>query len=62
MGGGSFAQDLVAAHMWMSLAADQGLAAAKSNRDTVAKEMTPEQIAEAQNRKPDQEMQRPHLL
>ena len=41
-------QDYVAAHMWLNLAAAQGWAAAKKDRDIVAKRMTREQIAEAQ--------------
>jgi NAD(P)-dependent dehydrogenase (short-subunit alcohol dehydrogenase family) len=40
-------QDYVLAHMWFNLAAAQGYDLAMSNRDTVAKLMTPDQIAEA---------------
>jgi hypothetical protein len=40
-------QDLVRAHMWFSLAAAQGDKSA-INQDTVARRMTPAQIAEAQ--------------
>jgi TonB family protein len=41
-------QDAVQAHLWFSLAAAQGFAAAAKARDTVARTMTPEQIAKAQ--------------
>jgi TPR repeat protein len=41
-------QDYVQAHMWFNLAAAQGDADAAKNRDIVAKNMTPDQIAEAQ--------------
>ncbi|MFH1029213.1 MAG: trypsin-like peptidase domain-containing protein [Pseudomonadota bacterium] len=43
-------QDYVEAHMWWNLAASQGQENARSNRDLVAKEMTPAQLAEAQKR------------
>jgi TPR repeat protein len=41
-------QDYVLAHMWYNLAASQGADVAAKNRDRVAAEMSPEQIAEAQ--------------
>jgi TPR repeat protein len=41
-------QDLVRAHMWLSLAAAQGYTDAVSYRDRVAAGMTAEQIAEAE--------------
>jgi TPR repeat protein len=41
-------QDLVRAHMWFNLALSRGLKGAEKNRDKVAKDMTPPQIAEAQ--------------
>jgi hypothetical protein len=41
-------QDYVQAHMWFSLAASKGLQIAASNRDRVAKMMTPDQLAQAQ--------------
>ncbi len=43
-------QDSVQAHLWFNLAAAQaqGNYAARENRELVAKEMTPAQIAEAQ--------------
>ena len=41
-------QDYVQAHLWFSLAAAQGDQGAAEARDTVARRMTPEQIAEAQ--------------
>jgi len=41
-------QDYVQAHMWASLAAAQNEKNATKFRDTLAKQMTPEQIAEAQ--------------
>jgi len=40
--------DAIQAHMWWSLAAEQGFENAIRNRDTVAGNMTPAQIAEAQ--------------
>ena len=41
-------QDDVQAHMWLNLAAAQGHANGAKNRDLVAKRMTPQQIAQAQ--------------
>jgi hypothetical protein len=41
-------QDYIQAHMWWSLAAAEGDEDAVTNRDTVAAQMTPAQIAEAQ--------------
>ncbi len=41
-------QDYVLAHMWTNLAAAQGNADTAENRDTAAKRMTPDQLAEAQ--------------
>lgn len=41
-------QDYVLAHMWLNLAAAKGQERALEYRDQVIKEMTPEQIAEAQ--------------
>ena len=41
-------QDYVRAHMWANLAAAQGVTDASKNRDAVAAQMTPAQIAEAQ--------------
>jgi TPR repeat protein len=41
-------QDYVLAHMWFNLAAAQGNEDARQNRDSVAKLMTPDQVAEAQ--------------
>jgi TPR repeat protein len=46
--GEGVAQDYVEAHKWYNLAAAQGEKIASNNRDSIAKEMTPEQIAEAQ--------------
>ncbi len=40
--------DYVQAHMWYNLAAARGLKLGRKNRDLLAKQMTPEQIAEAQ--------------
>jgi TPR repeat protein len=45
--GQGVAKDLVRAHMWLSLGAVSGDADAKK-RDILAKQMTPQQIAEAQ--------------
>ena len=42
--------DLVQAHMWYSLAAENGNAHAPGYRDDLARQMTPAQIAEAQQR------------
>jgi hypothetical protein len=42
--------DYVAAHMWFSLAAAEGLTQTLTSRDEVAAKMTPEQIAEAEKR------------
>ena len=41
-------QDYVQAHKWYNLAAAQGHAYGAKNRDLVAKQMTPQQIAQAQ--------------
>ncbi len=41
-------RDYVKAHMWWNLAAAQGVEGAARNREIVAQQMTPEQIAEAQ--------------
>ncbi len=41
-------QDYVQAHMWYNLAAERGLKLGREYRDSLAKQMTPEQIAEAQ--------------
>jgi clan AA aspartic protease (TIGR02281 family) len=41
-------QDYVAAHMWFNLAAARGYKDAAQNRDQIAAQMTPAQIAEAQ--------------
>ncbi len=41
-------QDYVRAHMWLNLSAASGYSRAVESRDTVAKLMTPQQIAEAQ--------------
>ena len=41
-------QDYVRAHMWINLSASAGDEDAIKNRDTVAKQMTPSQIEEAQ--------------
>ncbi len=46
--GESIRQDYVLAHMWMNLAAAQGHPAAVSDRNALARNMTPAQIAEAQ--------------
>ena len=43
-----FSGDYVRAHMWLNLSAAQGLQQAATERDDVAKLMTPAQIAEAQ--------------
>ncbi|MGO9017810.1 MAG: hypothetical protein ACLQVJ_05585 [Syntrophobacteraceae bacterium] len=46
--GKDFPKNLVNAHMWLNLAAAQGNLTAQDNRDIIAEEMTPAQIAEAQ--------------
>ncbi len=45
--GRSVTQDYVQAHMWYNLAAARGLNIGRKNRNLLAKQMTPEQIAEA---------------
>jgi uncharacterized protein len=42
-------QDYVMAHMYLSIAADSGHKNAKEDRDSIAKKMTPSQLAEAQD-------------
>ena len=46
-------RDYVAAYMWFTLAAERGNNNASHNRDRVAQQMTPGQIAEAQHRARD---------
>ena len=41
-------QDYALAHMWFNLAASRGEPGASEARDTLAKHMTPDQVAEAQ--------------
>jgi TPR repeat protein len=41
-------QDYIVAHMWWNLSATKGNELARQNRDVVARDMTPDQIAEAQ--------------
>ncbi len=41
-------QDFVRAHMWYNLGGSNGNKTGSKNRDLIAKEMTPAQIAEAQ--------------
>lgn len=41
-------QDYVAAHMWYNLAASQGVARAAEARDALSRDMSPEQLAQAQ--------------
>ncbi|MEC4687440.1 MAG: SEL1-like repeat protein, partial [Nitrospirota bacterium] len=48
LGGRGVPQDYVQAHMWVNLAAAQGLEAARNNRDRASKQMPPAQLAEAQ--------------
>ncbi len=43
-------QDIVEAHKWLSLVATQGHEKASEGRDKLAREMTPDQIAEAEQR------------
>ena len=47
-GGRGVPQDYVSAHMWFYLAAAQGDEKAKQGQDRTARQMTPDQIAEAQ--------------
>ena len=47
-GGDDAAFDLVTAHMWFNLAAMQGNIEAREYRAELSKEMSPEEIAEAQ--------------
>jgi hypothetical protein len=46
-------RDYVRAHMWLSLAVAHGYAAAAEARDRIARLMTPEQVAEAEQRASD---------
>ncbi len=46
--GRGVAQDYVQAHMWVNLAAAQGIEDARDARDILVEQMTPAQIAEAQ--------------
>jgi len=46
--GQGVSQDYIQAHMWVNLASAQGHVVAPKARDSIAKKMTPEQIAEAQ--------------
>lgn len=46
--GQGVAQDYVRAYMWFALAAGAGYAGAAKNRHSIAQQMTPEQIARAQ--------------
>ena len=46
--GEGVAQDYTRAHMWWNLAAAKGESIAVKNRDVVAKQMTQQQVAEAQ--------------
>ena len=41
-------QDYIHAHMWWNIVGTRGDATAVENRDIAAKQMTPDQIAEAQ--------------
>ena len=41
-------QDYVQAHKWYNIAGANGSETGTSNRDSVAKQMTPAQVAEAQ--------------
>lgn len=52
------AHDLVSAHAWYNLAAAQGHEDAKNERDKIAKEMTWEQILEAQKKAAEWKKQR----
>lgn len=46
-------KDLVSAHMWFSLAAGQGKRNAKRLLKVIVRQMTPEQISEAERRTED---------
>jgi uncharacterized protein len=48
--GAGVPRDLVAAYVWLGLAADQGRVWAEQRRQVIAREMTPEQVSEAQVR------------
>ena len=50
VGGESAQSDLVTAHKWFNLAAMQGHIEARSYRAELAREMAPDEIAEAQRR------------
>jgi len=46
--GNGATRDYTQAHMWFKISATQGNESACDNRDVVARQMTPEQIAEAE--------------
>ncbi len=46
--GTAVSRDYVLAHMWFNLSASSGNKTGRQNRDLLAKQMTPQQIAEAQ--------------
>ena len=46
--GQAVTQDFALAHMWFNLAASQGLTSGATNRERIARKMTPSQIEEAQ--------------
>ena len=48
-------QDNVAAHMWFQMAAEQGYEPAIEYRDMIAKRLDADQLAQVQNRKPEQQ-------
>ena len=46
--GNGVTRDLVAGYMWCNLSAEQGNSLAAGAREAIAKDMTPEEIAQAQ--------------
>jgi TPR repeat protein len=48
VGGGSILKDLFCSYFWLTLAAAHGVKEAKHYRDRIAKQVTPQQIGEAE--------------
>ena len=55
-------EDYVTAYAWMNIAAAKGNATAKENKGIMAKEMTPDQIAKAQELSKEMVKKNPKLL
>ena len=57
-----FPKDLVEAYKWLSIAITNGSTKAKPTRDSLAKEMTPEQITKAEAQAKEMIEQNPKLI